>query len=145
MATQIMIPNERAAQLRQIATDNGVKIPDAIGLLIEWAVEAGKVKDEIPGIVITRNGKEIDVELGTDWRKTFSLDGASLFAEDLRKSIRAAITPSKTNLFSPVDYEAIVSRHGPGIKIVDGETKSQTTLSKSIAGDVARMVSKAVE
>lgn len=140
-----MIPDERAAQLRRIADEHGVKISDAIGLLINWGIEAGKVKDDIPGIVITRNGEVIDVELGDDWKKTFSLDGASLFAQDLREIIQSALKPGKSNPFMPVDYAAIVSRHGPGVKIVDAETQSQKTLSKSVAGDVARMVAKAVE
>ncbi|MFD1942747.1 hypothetical protein [Paradevosia shaoguanensis] len=144
MATQIMIPDERAAQLRKIADDHGIKVSDAVGLLISWAIDAGKIEDEIPGIIVMRDGEVINIKLG-DWKKTLSLVDADAFAGELRRSIRAALTPAKDNLFMPVDLDAIVSAHGAGVRIVDRASGEQKTLSKSIAGDVARMIDSAAK
>jgi hypothetical protein len=145
MAKQIMIPDERAAQLKQIAKDHGVKVPDAIGLLIEWAVEAGKIKDEIPSIKIFRDGQEINVDLG-DWKKSFSLFDAAAFASELRKLTQPTIEALKADIQTPPkELLASISRHGPGVKIVDTETGAQKTLAKSIAGDIARMVETAAK
>lgn len=140
-----MIPDERAAQLKQIATDHGVKIPDAIGLLIQWAVESGKIEDKIPSIKIFRDGKEINVDLG-DWKKSFSLFDAAAFASELRKLTEPTISAIKADMLTPPkDLLTSISRHGPGVKIVDSETGAQKTVAKSIAGDIARMVETAAK
>lgn len=145
MAKQIMIPDERAAQLEKFASDHGVKVSEMIGLLVEWAIEAGKVKDEIPGIAIYRDGKKVDIDLG-DWKKSMSLLQADAFTTKLRQTIRAALTPAPDNLLLPApDFGAIISRHGPGVKIVDSVTGAQKTLAKSVAGDIARMIDTAAK
>ncbi len=143
MAVQILLPDERANQLRTFASSKGVSLADAIALLINDAIAAGKIPNEVPGFTIERAGDAVLVDTGA-WKRILPLDLAKTYADRIRAITRPILTPGKDNPFLPV-LGLDVTRRGVGIKLVDTEGKFERTVAPSVAEDVARLIDQAAK
>ena len=142
MPIHIVIPDERAAQLRQFAASLNISVADAVGELIKDAVAAGKIPDALPGFTIEREGEQVVLDTGA-WSTKLTRDLAKGYAEQIRAVARSVTTPGKSNPFMP-EFKLGVSRRGTGLKLTDGSGGTKT-IAPSIAEDVARLIDKAAE
>jgi len=132
MPTHIVIPDERAEQLRQFAASLGVTVSEAVGILINDAIVAGKIPDTIPGLRVERIGDQIKVDFGA-FAKSFNRDLARQYASQ----IRALIGPMKESLRAQAaDFG--VTRRGSGIKLTGQD--GQKTVAPSVAEEIARLI-----
>ncbi|WP_108460232.1 hypothetical protein [Devosia naphthalenivorans] len=145
MPKHIVVPDEREAQLRQIAAKHNVTVAEAVGLLIGWAIEQGKVPASIPTIDVRRVGNEVQVDFG-EFQRVMSLDLAKAFATTLRwfsttkvKGIPAAVTELAQALSG--SHLVGISRRGTSIKIA-GENGRERTLAPSIARELAVLIER---
>ncbi|UJW85769.1 hypothetical protein [Devosia sp. SL43] len=145
MPKHIVVPDEREAQLRQIAATHNVSVADAVGLLFGWAVEQGRVPAAIPTIDVSRVGDTVVVDFG-EFQRTMPLDLAKAFATSLRwfsttkaKGIPAAVTELAQALSG--SHLVGISRRGTSIKIAGG-TGKERTLAPSIARELAGLIER---
>ncbi len=143
MPTQILLPDERAEQLKRFAESQGVTIADAVGLLIRDAIEAGKIPDELPGFKVTRRGNSVKIETGA-WSRTLTRDLAKSYADQIRAVTRPVLTPGKGNPFMPIP-DLGVTRRGVGVKLVDQKSGTEKTIAPGVADDVARLIDRAAK
>lgn len=150
MTKHLIVADERHAQISQIAETLKVSITEALGLLIGWAVESGKIASPgIPGFAVTRKGNTVIADLGGITR-TMSLE----HAEAIAGAIRMMAGPEQSLLvegakalllLNPVVTEELkVKRRGTSIKIT-GDDGQDKTLSFSIALEVADMIRAALK
>lgn len=142
MATMIGIPEERAEQLRSFAKELNITVADAIGVLINDAVKAGKIADVMPGFKVERTGKDVTIEAFGAFTKSINADLAKMYAGQIRAATRSILAPGQDNPFLQT-FGLSVVRRGSGIKLVDTDTKGEKTLAPSVADDVARLIEKA--
>lgn len=145
MPKHIVVPDEREAQLRQIAAKHNVTVAEAVGLLIGWAIEQGKVPASIPTIDVRRVGNTVEVDFG-EFRRVMALDLAKAFATTLRwfsttkaDGIPAAVTELAQALSG--SHLVGISRRGTSIKIA-GENGRERTLAPSIARELAVLIER---
>jgi hypothetical protein len=145
MPKHIVVPDEREAQLRQIAAKHNVTVAEAVGLLIGWAIEQGKVPASIPTIDVRRVGNTVEVDFG-EFQRVMPLDLAKAFATTLRwfsttkaKGIPAAVTELAQALSG--SHLVGISRRGTSIKIA-GENGRERTLAPSIARELAVLIER---
>lgn len=143
MPTQILLPDERAEQLKRLAESQGVSIADAVGLLIRDAIEAGKIPDELPGFKVTRRGNSVKIDTGT-WSRTLTRDLAKSYANQIRAVTRPVITSGRDNPFIPLT-DLGVKRRGVGVKLVDQKSGTEKTVAPGIAEDIARLIDRAAK
>jgi len=146
MPTHIVIPDERAEQLRRFAEANNTTLAGAVTLLIQDAIAAGKIADTVPGFTIERSGDTVKIEAAGAFAKEMNRETARAYAEQIRSAIRPLITPGAGNPLMPENpFRGLieVARRGTGVKLRDPETKAEKTIAPSVAEDVARLVDKA--
>jgi len=143
MPTQILLPDERAEQLKRFADAEGLTISDAVGALIRLAIEAGKIPDELPGFEVTRHGKSVKIDTGA-WTRTLTRDLAKSYADQIRAVTRPILTPGKGNPFMPIP-DLSVTRRGVGVKLVDQKSGTEKTVAPGVAEDVARLIDRAAK
>jgi hypothetical protein len=143
----IVIPDEREAQLRHIAKVHQVSTADAVGLLVNWAIEDGRIEPGLQTITVNRIGELVEVDFGS-FKRTFEVPMAQGFAS----VIGLMADPKKSELIDGVKYliqldenaERFfqVKRRGTSIK-VGGEHGEERTLAPSIARDLAALIKQA--
>jgi hypothetical protein len=150
MTKHLIVADERHAQISQIAETLKVSITEALGLLIGWAVESGKIAPPgIPGFAVTRKGDTVIADLGGITR-TMSLEHAEATAGAIRlmagpeQSLLVEGAKALVLLNPVVTEELKVKRRGTSIKIT-GDDGQDKTLSFSIALEVADMIRAALK
>lgn len=141
MTDHIKLPAERVEQLRRLAKNLDMTIADCIAMFVREQIEKGNLQDEVPGITITRQGKQITLDTGS-FRSVLPKDLAKSYAEQVRRMVEPIITPSKSNPFLP-EVKLNVTRRGTSIKLVDKDSGAEKTLAPSVAKDFARVLFKA--
>lgn len=140
MSKHVVLPDEREAQLRLIAGEHDISVADAVGLLVGWAIEGGKLKPGIPSIEVRRVGDEIVVDVG-EFSRTMPLELARAYATTLRWFATpkgAGIPFAVTSLAQALSGAHLVgiSRRGTSVKLA-GEAGGERTLAPSIARELA--------
>lgn len=145
MSKHVVLPDEREAQLRLLASANGITVADAVGLLIGWAIEQGRLPASIPTIDVRRVGATVEVDFG-EFQRVMPLDLAKAFATTLRwfsttkaKGIPAAVTELAQALSG--SHLVGISRRGTSIKIA-GDNGAERTLAPSIARELAAVIER---
>lgn len=150
MPTHIVIADEHAAQIRQLAEKLGITRAEAVGVLLKDAIAAGRIEDGVPGFEIVREGEAVTIEAVGKFVREMSRDQARQYS----KAIRAAITPAADNPLMPavdasrltrdlLEANLAVARRGGSVKLRDPATGAEKTLAPSVAADVARLIDKA--
>lgn len=139
MSKHIVIPDERAVQLKRYADARGLTLADAVGDLLNRAIEAGDLPDEIPGFEITRNGEKVDIDAGV-WKASLGTDLAKAYAAQVRE-ISDALRPRMADLGLPLD----AIRRGDGIRLTAKDRDAIRTVSRSVARDIARLIEMAAK
>jgi hypothetical protein len=144
MSRHVVLPDEREAQLRAIAVAHNVTVADAVGLLIKWAIDAGKVPAGIPGIEVQRTAEGIVLNFG-DFERTLSLELAQAYATTLRwfatpkaDGIPFAVT-SLAQALSGAHLVGI-TRRGTSVKVAGLNGEGERTLAPSIARELADII-----
>jgi|GEM_PF-1509642 hypothetical protein len=145
MPNHIVVPEERYAQLKALAESNSITVADAVGLLVAWAIEQGRVPAAIPTIYVRRVGATVEVDFG-QFQRVMPLDLAKAFATALRwfsttkaKGIPAAVTELAQALSG--SHLVGISRRGTSIKIA-GDNGHERTLAPSIARELAAVIER---
>lgn len=143
MSVHIVIPDERAAQLRMIADKRKLpSVADAVGFLINHAFDTGLVARTLPGVVVTRMGTNVQIDFG-DFTKSYPRELARAAATGIRYLAKPRSTEMEKALAGLVEefagFEHVgISRRGTSIKFTDG-AKSRA-LSPSVALDLAALI-----
>ncbi len=149
MSVQVILPDERADQLRQLATSLNVSMADAVGVLLNRAIADGLLPDEVPGVTVKRKGKTVHVDLGA-FAQAMPVPAAKDLADrllafaDPKQSQVAALTERVRGLNADLLDSLKIVRRGAAIKIVNPEGHEKT-VSRSIAADIARAIGKAAQ
>ncbi|MET3925982.1 hypothetical protein [Devosia sp. 2618] len=144
MSKHVVIPDEREAKLKQIADAHNVSVSEAVGLLIGWAVEQGKVKAGIPGIEIRRDGDAVEIDFGA-FKRTFTVELAKAFSTALRYFARPKDTAFSHILEALSGADVVgLSRQGTSIKVV-GDNGVKRTLAPSVARELAWLIDGAAK
>lgn len=141
MSKHIVVPDEREAQLRAIADAHNVTVADAVGLLVGWAIEQGRVPAGIPGIEVRRDGSNVVIDFGA-FTRTYELELAKAFAVALKWYSRPKTTAFSEILEAFSGAEVVgISRRGTAIKIA-GDDGTERTLAPSIARELAEIIER---
>ncbi|MGV8832151.1 MAG: hypothetical protein ACOH2N_09265 [Devosia sp.] len=143
MSVQVLLPDERAEQLKRFAISQNVPMAEAVGLLLNDAIVAGKIRDELPGFTIEKNGEHVTLDTGA-WKHTLTRELARGYAAQIRAITRPAFTPGPDNPFFP-ELQVSVIRRGVGVKLFDREAHLAKVVSPGVADDVARRLDRAAE
>lgn len=142
MPKHVVIPDEREAKLRQIAAANNVTVADAVGLLITWAIEHGKVEPGLPGIDVRRDGPNVVIDFG-DFVRVYDLKLAHAFAVALNWYSRPKASSPVSEILEAFSGAEVVgiSRRGTSIKIA-GDNGTERTLAPSIARELSEIIAR---
>ena len=143
MSVQILLPNERAEQLKRFANSQNVPIAEAVGLLIDEAIQAGKLPDELPGFAFKRDGDHVTMDTGV-WTRTLTRELARSYAAQIRAIAKPAITLAVDNPFFP-EMPVSALRRGAGVKLIDRDSAAARTVSPGVASDVARRIEQVAQ
>lgn len=138
MSVQIVIPDERHAQLQAFAEARAITLADAIGELLNLAIERGLIPDEVPGFKIEAQGDLVSIEAQGAFIKALNRDAARQMAQDARALLDGGIAA-----FVTLPAELRLTRRGSGIKLRDTATGAERTMAPSVARDVVRLIEKA--
>ena len=141
MSKHVVIPDEREAQLVAIAKAHNVSTADAVGLLVNWAVDSGKIARGIPGIEVRRTTDGVVVDFGA-FSRELSVDLAKAYVTTLRwfaTPKEAGVPFAVTSLAQALSGAHLVgiSRRGTSVKIAGPDDTGERTLAPSIARDLA--------
>lgn len=149
MPKHIVVPDEREKKLAQIAAVHNATVAEAVGLLINWAIEAGKVEPGIPDIEVRRVADTVEIDFG-DFVRSMSLSHAKGFAA----AIGIMVGPHQTFIHEGVKMIAQIDeggeqylglkRRGTSLKVL-GDNGAEKTLAPSVALDLAALVKVAAE
>ncbi|KFL30643.1 hypothetical protein JP75_14305 [Devosia riboflavina] len=149
MPKHIVVPDEREKKLVEIAASHNVTVAEAVGLLLNWAIEAGKVQPGIPGIEVRRVAETVEIDFG-DFVRVMPLGHAKGFAS----AIGIMVGPHQTFMHEGVKMIAQIDeggerylglkRRGNSVKVL-GENGEERTLAPSVALDLAALVKAAAE
>lgn len=140
MSKHIVIPDERAEQLKTFAQAKGLSLADAVGELLNRAIKAGDLPDEMPGFQVFVNGEEVTLDTGI-WTETVPTETARGFSKALRELSDGVST---TNLDQSMSTLNVV-RRGDGIRLVEAQSKAFRTVSRSVARDISRQIDNAIK
>ncbi|GHA35018.1 hypothetical protein GCM10007989_33670 [Devosia pacifica] len=141
MSKHVVLPDEREAKLKQIAAKHEITVAEAVGLLIEWAVEHEKVEPGIPGIEIRRDTNNVVIDFGV-FRRTYSLEVAKAFSVALRWYARPKGTQFSDILDALSGSEIVgLSRRGTSVKVA-GPNGAERTLAPSVARELATLIER---
>lgn len=141
-ASTLMIPDARLAQLRMLAGDKGT-IVDTIEQLLNGAIEAGRLPDELPGFPITLEGGLVRLGIGAEFTGP-TMNGAD--ANDVAATLEAAAGASVRTLIMLTGGNGTVeiSRAGRAVAItsanLDAKVSARATLTPRMALDLARQL-----
>lgn len=147
MPKHIVVPIEREKKLAQIAALHNVTVAEAVGLLINWAIEAGKVEPGIPDIEVSRVADAVEIDFGT-FVRSMTLAQAKGFSA----TIGIMVDPHRTFIHEGVKMIAQIDegaeqhlglkRRGTSLKVL-GDNGAEKTLAPSVALDLAALVKAA--
>lgn len=143
MTEHIKLPVERVEQLRTLAKNLDMTIADCIAMFIREQIAKGNLQDEVPGITIIRQGKQVALDTGA-FQSVLPKDFAQRYAAQVRQMVEPITTPSKSNPFIP-ELTLDVARRGTSIKLIDKSSGAEKTLARSVAQDFARVLSHSAE
>lgn len=138
MPTHIGIPTERAEQLDLLAKSLGISVADAVGVLINDAIAAGKIPDVVPGITIERTGDLVTMAAQGAFVKSMTRETARQIAFQARNILDGTVAA-----FSNGPDGIGILRRGSGVKFRDLDSGGEKTVAKGIARDVARLLDRA--
>lgn len=158
MPTHIGISDERAGQLRTLAENLNISTSEAIGYLLEMAMEHGLIPHEVPGFNIWSDRFSVHFEVvdPSDQRSGLIValatmgtpfDGA-LTAADARALAERIERISTDPLYKPAiaPMEAYrVGRVGTGIAISMPMANKKRVVPKDVARSVAALLRKAAD
>lgn len=139
MPTHIALSDERAAQLRKFGEANGVGIADAVALLINHAIDAGLMDDELPGFHIRRRGAKVALAVDGLFSETLTLDAA----HELAGQLDGDVDESRPHEIFNLDIGFITGRRGSSIKLKHPASGGEKTMAPSVARDLARLLRRA--
>lgn len=147
MPTHIGLPDEHAERIRRFADAQKITMADAIGELIQIAVEAGKIPAGLPGYEVTRSGSTITITAEGGYRRSFNLELAKAFSTGLDRLADKKGDISKGGISGALNGLAFIGaeqfvgikRRGNSIKIID-ENGNERTLAPSVARELATIV-----
>lgn len=140
MSVQIVIPDERHAQLKALADARRISLADAIGVLINIAIEQGEIADELPGFTFERTGDLVSIEAAGAFAKQMNRETARKMAQEAR-----AVLDGGVAAFATLPEGLRLSRRGSGVKLTDIASGNEKTMAPSVARDVVRLIEKAAE
>ena len=137
----VKIPGERVDQLKRIAEKHNLSLADAIGLLINQEIAAGRLSDELTGleVKILRNGKVV-----------LSILGIGDILMDRKSALQFAVSlenaaDRKRGGILDLDAGISVVGIGPAVRLRAVESDASRVLAPSIARDFARQIRRAAE
>lgn len=144
LSVHIVVPDERAAQLRKIAEERHTTVAEVVGLLLNHAYDTGLATRHLPGIEVRRAGKTITVDYGS-FTRSFRVDLAETMANALRffsepklpAGFRGTLRETAEAL-SGIHEHAGLSRRGTSVVIGSGDERR--VLAPSVARDLANMI-----
>jgi hypothetical protein len=140
----LRLPRERALQLKALAKVRSITMTELIAGLINDAIAAGELPDQVPGFWVGA----IDVQNDSPVIK-FEMDGKAMQflpagAREVADALEAAVRDPAVYVTMPGQTRVTVQRQGSGIAIVAGlEDKVRRVVAPSIAGDLARQLRRA--
>jgi hypothetical protein len=139
MSKHVVLPDEREAKLKELAQAHDVSVAEAVGILIGWAIEAGKLQPGIPSIDVYRDAEQIVVDFST-FKREFEPDVAAAFATGLRHLSRPKTTLGLDVIeaFSGLATVGLM-RRGTSIKVL-GPAGEERALAPSVARELADLI-----
>ncbi|WP_031327899.1 hypothetical protein ACTTAF_12135 [Rhodobacter capsulatus] len=148
MPYMLRLPDERGAQLRQIAEKKNTTVSELITDYIRSEIEAGTIPSNIPGINVAKAGESIAIS-APGFEASVPLQEGQTLADLLRKS--AALSPSdferKKQWFDGLAGLSGVTlkRMGAGVRIVSPVTGAEYPLASGVAEDLATEIERAAK
>ena len=148
MPYMLRLPDERGAQLRQIAEKKNPTVSELITDYIRSEIKAGTIPSNIPGINVAKAGESIAIS-APGFEASVPAHKGQTLADLLRKS--AALTPSafehkKEWLEGIAALSGIkLKRMGAGVRIVSPITGAEYPLASGVAEDLASEIERAAK
>jgi hypothetical protein len=139
----IKIPDERAAQLKTLADNEGITVTDLLGRFINREIKAGRLPDETPGFRFKRQDHKVYVEIDGVKATPISCDDARSLAKHLERVAKGG--GAFLDMDTPGQPE--VGRVGTGIylKFSGAGANGRRVMAPSVALDVARQIRRAAQ
>lgn len=136
-ATTIMLPLERAQQLRNIATNLDMSIASAIGVMIRHQIAEGIIDDALPGFRVNPRGKQVEFALddGDSVPLLMPAEAANSLAHSLDQ-----VADGKSKGVLDLDAGVEIFRVGTGIRLKAAGLEK--TVTSDIAHDIAGLLRK---
>lgn len=146
--TLIKLPDARALQLRAIADINECTMTEAIELLINREIKAGRLADAMPGFEIKTANKHVWFVIGEIGLPPLAPAHARLVAGLFLNAAEGGVSARGLSL-GEEEFELLVVRKGRGVIVhatdVAHERESKVTMTLGMARDLARQLSKAAD
>ncbi|MBY0136902.1 MULTISPECIES: hypothetical protein [Paracoccus] len=148
MSFMLKLPDERGEQLRLIAADKGITIPQVIESWIQKEIEAGTISADLPGVDVTSAGPVIRIEASGFAVEVPSAQGPTL-ADVLRGA--AEMDPSDKDrkrrwLEGLAALSGVkVQKMAAGVRLVSPITGQVYPLAPGVAADLASQIERAAE
>lgn len=147
MSYMLKLPDERGAQLRQIAAAKNTTIPDLIAGFVRAEIEAGTIPADLPGIDVAKEGESITIK-AKGFEATIPANEGPTLADLMRTSGNAPSDPERKLRW--IEGLAALSgirvkRAGNGVKLVSPSTGEEYPLALHVASDLADQIDRAAE
>lgn len=147
MSYMLKLPDERGAQLRQIAAAKNTTIPDLIADYVRAEIEAGTIPADLPGIEVAKEGESITIK-AKGFEATIPAKEGPTLADLMRASGNAPSDPERKLRWIEglAGLSGIkVKRAGNGVKLVSPFTGKEYPLALHVASDLADQIDRAAE
>jgi len=147
-STLIKLPEARALQLRAIADVNGCTVTEAVELLINREIRAGRLADALPGFEIKVANKHVWFVVGEIGLPPLVPAHARTVAAYFLNAADGGDAARGIGL-GQEEFKLVVARKGRGIIVravdIAHEREAKETMTPGMARDLARQLVKAAD
>lgn len=148
-STLIKLPEARALQLRAIADVNGCTVTEAVELLINREIKAGRLADTLHGFEITNANGHTWFVIGEIGLPPLVPAHTRLVAALFVNAADGSRDSAKGLSLGHDDFELLISRKGRGVIVtardVTHDRESKVSMTPGMARDLARQLNKAAD
>lgn len=146
MSFMLKLPDERGAQLRQIAEAKSKTIPDLIADYIRSEIEKGTIPASLPGIDVAKDGNTITITV-PGFEVSVPMNEGPTLADLLREAGEVSPTDTARKQRWLEGLAALsgvkLKRMGAGVRIVSPITGKEYPLASGVAADLADEIERA--
>lgn len=141
MRRHVHLHPDRYTQLEHYAASLGITMAEAVAVMLNHEIEAGRLGQGLPGIVVQRGDDLVKLSIEPVFTQTVSIGNAARIAEFLEHAAK----PGLKKVVADHETGLVFTRQGRGVIVSDPAGVNSRSFTPSLVRDLARLIRNAVD